>query len=141
MSNSEDDRSPALLDNLKKQIGRSTRMMLHAIELAKQGRAVYVCVVNRAQIHSLERIREEHCPQATGIQYDTVAHLDIDWDRLSLRGAHPNCVLLVDHAVIQWKFSRVLQMYEQYDSDTCAKWVWDRGEGTTVNGKRLPCRC
>lgn len=129
---------PTLVIEAARRSGRTTRMMQHAVQLDQNGRAVYVCIRDKGQIPALEKIRRNLCPKATGIQYDTPVHLDIDWETLTLRGAHPNCVLLIDHAVIEHTFGRVLQMHRQYDSDGGSKWAWDRGYRATVDGETFP---
>lgn len=113
--------------DLQARTGRSTRMMHHAFELAKQGRAVYVAVTSTERAHELEKYRRENAPWSTGIKVLDSSELDIDWERLTLRGAHRNCVLLVDHAVIQRKYSRVLRMLQQYDLGVDEHMSWDRG--------------
>lgn len=125
------------LEDPGKRSGRTTRMMYHAAALAAQGRAVYVCALDRILCSVLERFRRENFPRATGIQFDTPEKLDIDWDSMTLRGAHPNCVLLVDHSVILQRFGRVLQMYHQYSEDGTVA-CWDRAWNTNIDNVQLP---
>jgi hypothetical protein len=94
----------------KRSSGRTTRMVEHAIRLAATGRTVYVVVLNTAQ-----RMRWEN--KEPKVRFETEASLgdDLDWERMRLRSAPPNCVLLVDHAVIEARFRNVFQMWQQYD--------------------------
>lgn len=95
------------------------RMVEHAVRLAKTGRVVYVVMHNRAQCMAWE---QEVATRMRGadlnIRFETASSLgdDLDWYGMQLRGAYPNCVLLVDHAVIEAKFRNTFRMYQQYDT-------------------------
>ncbi len=98
-----------------KQIGRTTRMLNHAKELARQGRAVYVVAANGRHLHDLEVMAGEEAQQL-GIKFETDGSLgNFDWQNLCLRGAHPNCVVLVDHYAIECKYATVLEMLNRYN--------------------------
>lgn len=98
----------------KRRTGRTTRMLEHAAELARQGRAVYV-VFNMPAGPAL---REKY----PDISFETQASLgpSLDLEHLRLRGAHPNCVLLVDHYVIERRFGRLFEMMTAYDVGAAA---------------------
>lgn len=113
------------------QTGRTTRMLEHAISLAQQGRAVYVAMASKEQGEALELQRRIRAAWSTSIQIEPYHDLDINWETMTLRGAHKNCVLLVDHFVIEKKFFRMLQMQEQYDPDSKKRMAWDTGGGST----------
>lgn len=53
-----------------------------------------------------------------GIKFETPhSPGNFDWERMRLIGAHPNCVVLVDHHAIEDRFSRVLAMLHAYDPE------------------------
>lgn len=111
------DSMPPLADAGKRS-GRTTRMVLHAVELARQARTVYVCMPTHKICQDWEKWRDDMQPLATSIHFRTVAELDIDWQRMRLRQGNPNCILLVDHFVIDCQFFNVLRMRHAYDERT-----------------------
>ncbi len=85
------------------------------IEAAKReadaGRAVYVVMATRDQADQMQRQIDYpginfEWPSSTG---------NFDWDTMRLLGAHPNCVVLVDHFAIETRFKSVLEMLHQFD--------------------------
>lgn len=110
--------------------GRTTRMLEHAIRLAGQGRAVYIAAESKVLADQLEVVRRNKAPWSTGIKIVPYHELDINWEAMTLRGAHKNCVLLIDHFVIEKKFFRMLRMQEQYDLDSKTLMSWDTGGGS-----------
>ena len=96
--------------------GRTTRMLEEAIKQAKLGRAVYV--VGASAAHA--RMLNDMCSAksgALGIKFETASSLgNIDWENMRMTGAHPNCVLLVDHFAIESKFSQILAMLHRFDA-------------------------
>lgn len=40
---------------------------------------------------------------------------NFDWQTMTLVGAHPNCVVLVDHYAIEQTWSRMLEMLHRFD--------------------------
>jgi len=46
----------------------------------------------------------------------TTVLANIDWENMRMTGAHPNCVLLVDHFAIESKFSQILAMLHRFDA-------------------------
>ena len=121
--------------------GRTTRMLRDAVRLAEEGRAVYIMVDSARAIHNLDNMAIEGIPFAAynrmhglGIQIECPSTLDnFDWEEMRLRGAQPNCVVLIDHFTIESKFSRMLKMLHQYDAPSftpAATW--------RVNGEEDP---
>ncbi len=105
-----DKETKAMINTVLERTGRTTRMVQHAVELAKQGRAVYVVMANDHQAQEFQKI----IPTQSGIKFET--HLsNLDWETMRLLGAHPNCVVLVDHYVIERRFSAMLEMLHAYD--------------------------
>lgn len=112
------------------QTGRTTRMLEHAIRLAGQGRAVYIAVASKFLGDALEAQRGIKAAWSTSIKIEPYYDLDINWETMTLYGAHKNCVLLVDHFVIEKKFFRMLQMQEQYDPESKKRMSWDTSGGS-----------
>ena len=104
----------------KRQTGRTTRMMQEAIRLAREGRAVYVMFPT---VDMGRDVQKTMLPQlmADGppvrIKFETPGTLEtsFSWERMELRTAHPNCVVLVDHHVIERRFGRLLEAWTQFD--------------------------
>ena len=99
------------LESLR-QTGRTTRMIEHARKLNSQGRAVYILAANEMERNRIKDL----VGKGTGIKVEST-HLfpSWNWESLTLRAAHPNCVVLVDHFAIESKFSRILDMLHAYD--------------------------
>lgn len=80
-------------------------MMELARKLAKQGKAVYVVFHTYGMRDSMQRWHEREHGEVKGIRFETAQMLpELDWWTLTLRNAHPNCVVLVDHAAIEDHF-------------------------------------
>jgi hypothetical protein len=93
--------------------GRTTRMLEHAKKLDREGRAVYVVVANMNEILRVERLLGA---DIGGIKVETETSLgNLDWQTMRMLGAHPNCVVLVDHFVIESRFAKALAMLHAYD--------------------------
>lgn len=101
------------------QSGRTTRMLEEAIRLASEGRAVYLVFPTLQRCESVKRgkMRELTGRERTpGIKFETPETLtNIDWHTMTLARAHPNCVLLVDHHVIEQRFAAMLKMLHRFD--------------------------
>ena len=98
-----------------RQTGRTTRMMEDALQLARGGRAVYVVAANQRELERLRQLGGEEAQQL-GIHFETPhSPGNFSWSNVSLRGAHPNCVVLVDHYAIESEFSQMLEMLYRYD--------------------------
>lgn len=97
-----------------RQTGRTTRMMEEAKASARAGRAVYVIVSHLAYVRFFE---DEETIQL-GIKFETPTSMsNFDWPTMSPKGAHPNCVVLVDHYAIESYFSRMLAVLHRYDKE------------------------
>ena len=97
--------------------GRTTRMLEHAAELAKEGRAVYVVLASGAHRKVvMEMFTSMYGEDTLGIKFEVADMLpELDWNTLTFRGAHPNTVVLVDHFVIERRYSHILDMLHRYD--------------------------
>lgn len=95
----------------KRGSGRTSRMLMEAEKLANEGYAVYIIAGSFLEAKRLRRL----------IVTDEIKVEPIDcpsfcWESFSLRGAHPNCVALVDHYAIECKFGKILDMWTKYDN-------------------------
>lgn len=101
----------------KRHSGRTTRMLQHANQLAKEGRAVYVVV----DPHMVKSIATQG--SHSGVSIETLGSLgeSFDWTTMRVRGMHPNCVVLVDHHVIEQHFSKILEMWTRYDNPSFSR--------------------
>ena len=98
-----------------RQTGRTTRMVEEAIDLANKGRAVYILADNYNHAENIRELFGED-PETYGIKIETEGDLgNFDWQTLSLRGAHKNCIVLIDHYTIENKFSRIIEALHKYD--------------------------
>lgn len=103
------------LTNNKRATGRTTRMLADAIAQARAGRAVYVVAANLSHARVLQDMAGEEARQLS-IKFETGHTLgNLDWRRMRLIGAHTNCVVLVDHHVIETEFAAMLEMLRRYD--------------------------
>lgn len=97
--------------------GRTTRMMEDAFRLARGGRAVYVVAANRQEQMRLQTLGGEEA-QRLEIKFETPHSLgNFSWTTMALRGAHPNCEVLVDHYAIESEFAQVFEMLHRYDEE------------------------
>lgn len=99
----------------RRQSGRTTRLLKEAIDLVKAGRAVYVIGTNKQHCWHLKNAADLLVPDV-GIKFETPETLsNLDWETVSLKGAHPNCIVLVDHATIEARFSKLIEMLHRFD--------------------------
>ncbi len=90
-------------------------MLEDAKAKALSGRAVYVIAANER-----DRCRMEHMlghgGLNLGVKVETPRSMgNFDWGLMRPSYAHPNCVVLVDHYVIEQHFAAVLEMLHRYD--------------------------
>ncbi len=96
--------------------GRTSRMIENAIEETDKGRAVYVVT---ASLQERNRIKGLFMDRGyPNMKVETAETLgSLDWRDLSLMGAHPNCLVVVDHYAIESKFAPMLKELHRYDAD------------------------
>ena len=106
----------------KVKTGRTTRMLLDALRLCHDGQAVYVVAANIADSARLNRMldtlgrTEDEKDGPAFVKVETGWSLgNLNWETLTLVGAYPNCVVLMDHYAIETHFSRMLEMLTRYD--------------------------
>jgi hypothetical protein len=97
-----------------RQTGRTTRMLEEAKDLAKAGRAVYVIAATWRHARALQRQVDNDMPNSS-IKCEPPSASSFSWKTLSVLGAHPNCVFLVDHYAIEQEFALMLEMLTRYD--------------------------
>lgn len=96
----------------KRQTGRTGRLLQEAKRLKQEGRAVYIIAATQRHAQELQRC----LPPGTGIKVETPGSCgNFDWETLTLRGAHPNCVTLVDHYAIEHHQGHLLQAWTRFD--------------------------
>lgn len=90
-------------------------MMQHAHQLAENGRAVYVVALNQLHVESLRRVVKP----GSGIKIESFEEIEQELDiyNCRLRYGHPNCVVLLDHAVIERYFLQLLNQLHAFDSE------------------------
>ena len=82
---------------------------------AAEGRAVYVIAANVAEMRRMQQMLGQDA-RSLGIKFETAdSPGNFDWRSMRLRGAHPNCVVLVDHSAIEQHFAAILEMLHRYD--------------------------
>ena len=88
-------------------------MLKHARQLAEDGRAVYVIADN---MDDARRLQMQFGEPTIGVKFETARTLgNFDWERMRLVGAHPNCVVLIDHHAIEDRYAAMLQMLHMFD--------------------------
>jgi len=99
----------------KRRTGRTSRMLERARQFARDGRAVYVIAHDENHAHTLRRMLGSD--EGGGIKVESAGSLwnSLDWERLTLRGAHPNCVVMVDHYAIESRYSAIINEWLRYD--------------------------
>ena len=104
-----------------KQTGRTTRMLTEAFKLAKEGKAVYVLAANSEHMYYMERMADRLFGSAEasrlGVKFETPASLTtFDFQTMQLKGAHPNCRILIDHWTIESEYARMLSELHRFDA-------------------------
>lgn len=92
--------------------GKTTRMLETAKRLADEGRAVYLVFPSIDQAIHIRKVLSDY----PSIKVETINSLtNLNWESMTLKGAFPNCVVLVDPSVIDFKFNNLLDMYFRFD--------------------------
>lgn len=99
-----------------RQTGRTTRMVEQALELAQRGHAVYLLIPRAMHPHWWRRICDVWADRNGGLRGHGIQleapdspafSFDFDWQSLRIRHAHPNTVVLVDHAFVEQRIERL----------------------------------
>lgn len=96
-----------------RRTGRTTRLIEKAKKLCVEGKAVYVLVTE-----GTEDFFKRAFAGFSGISVENVRRFpEFDWATMTLPRAHQNCVVLVDHFLIEQRFMDVLAELHAYDED------------------------
>lgn len=119
-----------LVENSKRQTGRTTRMLKKALEADQAGKAVYVLCLKEAIPYTknllLKVVKDDSLSKGDSLGHKlfnnikieslvSIGERNIDWKNKSIYGAHSNCQLFIDHAVYSQMFSHVMNGYCEYD--------------------------
>ena len=92
-------------------------MLSEAVKLAEHGRAVCVIAADSREQERLHSLLGERGDKL-GIKIETDSSPgNFCWEQMRLIGAHPNCVVLVDHYAIESRFGRILEMLHLFDPE------------------------
>jgi hypothetical protein len=95
--------------------GRTTRMLQEAKRLAESGRAVYVIAATVKDANRLGKQFQELAEKDLGVKFESCSIPNFNWESMKLIGAHPSCVVLVDHFAIEKKYANILNMLHKFD--------------------------
>lgn len=98
--------------------GRSQRMLVQAvIEVEKNHRAVYVMAASHGHAKQLKRMLDDLWPPPYhNIRIEGYEQFPtFDWKTMTIPGAHPNVLVLVDHYTIERLFTPMLEMLHAFD--------------------------
>ena len=102
----------------RKRTGRTSRMLSEAKSLAEQGRDVYVVFNDRSQANHWRNMFGEALAEKLGVKFETAHEVGLDWEIMTVRGTHPNCVFLIDHTAIEQRYKKQLEMMNKYAVST-----------------------
>lgn len=95
----------------KRCTGRTTRMLAEARRLCDAGRAVYVV------FHSRQECKRHETAENSGLRFETLDSLrTLDYRSGRLAGAHPNCIVLVDHYAVEERFRWLVEQATRFDA-------------------------
>lgn len=121
------------LNDEKKGTGRTTRMLKEAIDLAGQGRTVFVIATDERHAETMMRMAFDmldndwaanftpltmrYMPLPNSfIQFGTPERLGFHWDLMRAKVYGPNAIFLVDHHTIESRWPRLLEMWRRWDA-------------------------
>jgi hypothetical protein len=94
------------MNDALRQTGRTTRLIEKAVQLAHEGRAVYIHTPERCVRRTQKQVDEtweKLWPgRPHGIKVEAPhPHAQFNWWEMRVLGAHPNSVWLVDHYLVE----------------------------------------
>jgi hypothetical protein len=96
-----------------RQTGRTTRMISQAMAMHAAGLKVYV--ITHASAYA-KVLRKQFPALPESVWMGSFAELgNFDPETHRLVGAHPNCVVLIDHAAIEQRYGALLEELHRYD--------------------------
>lgn len=100
-----------------RQTGRTTRMLERAMMEALHGHAVYVLAdspYTRLLARQFEDMwRKHHGSRLHGVKFETPSSVGFDWDQMRQPSAHPNCVFLLDHTIVEREIQQIQKTIER----------------------------
>jgi len=108
-------------------------MLKHAIQQCIDGRYVFCVMANDMEMQRAYRETAEYVTVAfpiarlehTGcgklyfdngqIQFCTAGDPQFNWDLMKMTGAHPSCVILVDHYAVEYRFKKQIAAMHRWD--------------------------
>lgn len=105
-----------------RQTGRTTRMLLDAVEASKSGKEVYVLISNHDFLQKIFVLANEvgikDYIKNSSIKIRVISsnhNDDWDWDSYRLLGVGDETAVFVDHIVIERKYEKILSELHKYD--------------------------
>lgn len=93
--------------------GRTSRLIHHAITLAKQGTPVVIMAGTEAHARDIRKLVGPH-------RITVITHTHgMNWEAMRHR-SYLGSVLLVDHFAIEKHFATMLEMLHRYDLENCS---------------------
>ena len=96
-----------------RQTGRTNRMILQAMELAEEGKTVYILVASIIHKNSIVERLGNNYPNIKVETFETLS--DFDFRTMELNGIYPDCVVLCDHYTIEKLYGPMLDELYAYD--------------------------
>lgn len=117
-----------------RRTGRTTRMLVEAMELHAKGRAVYVLCAHQPALEHTKRLfarlfwqtYRKKAPSSVKFEtWESLGRNNVDLHTPRLMSAHPNCRLLIDPSFFEHHFSFALCGFHKYDK-TGEPLSWDQ---------------
>jgi len=101
--------------NKYRRTGRTTRMLEYAKKLSKEGRAVYIMTADKIQESAFVHYLKNY---PYPIKIESPGSLtNFDFQTMRLRGAHPNCIVLCDHYLLEKMYGHIIEAFHAYDKE------------------------
>jgi len=105
------------IEKANQRSGRTSRMLVEAVNAHKFGRAVYVVAASHRHAHEIRRMLTSMVGQdeARRIKVETADGVGFDWETMRVEMAHPNCQFFVDHYAIERRWYEMLLALHAWD--------------------------
>lgn len=108
-----------------RQSGRTSRMLIKALDLVKKGHMVYVLCTPESINHLRKQATDLY--DSMGVENIVGVHVkletlkslgeeNVDLHHLKLKYSHPNCRLLADHFFYEYYFAHIINGYHEWDA-------------------------
>lgn len=103
--------------DLKRQTGRTTRLLKEAIRLLIAGRQVCVVASSREEASRFRRVfREELGAVGESVVVKALREVRyFNWHAMNFPGLPSDVEVLIDHHAIELEFGALLEMWERFD--------------------------